>query len=85
MFREKRLDAGAGFKPADLQNMNLSSRHCSIPAMRKFWRRRRDLNSHRSVYKTDALETVKLFRRSYFKFQILKLNSVFEIGCGERI
>ena len=34
MFRGKKLEAGARFKLADLQNMNLSSRHCSIPAIK---------------------------------------------------
>ncbi len=68
MFREK-LVAGAGFEPVRLtayETVEPPLLHSRI--VKLFWRRRRDLNSHLSVYKTDALVAVELHRRFDFGF-----------------
>lgn len=70
------------------QNKYLNPLGYTQKIFKNYWRRRWDLNSHRSVYKTDALIPIKLHRRG-----ILDLGFVWNnftqipnrIGRGEWI
>ena len=57
-----KLVAGAGFEPVRLTAYETVEPPLLHSRNLKIWRRRRDLNSHQSVYKTDALDSVKLLR-----------------------